>query len=109
MIEDLEKAMSNKMFEWEKVQQGDRAAAKAKQDELKEKMGKVQEEKAAGVLRIRELEEKLEEKRSEVVRIEYDKKVLTQNYDSLFKEVEELKATREKYLELTREHKLLGD
>lgn len=42
------------------------------------------------------------------MRIEYDKKVLSQNYESLFKEVDELKATREKYLELVREHKMIG-
>lgn len=51
----------------------------------------------------------MEEKKNETIRLEYDKKVLAQNYDSLFKEVEELKATREKYLELVREHKMVGE
>ena len=39
--------MSNKMFEWEKIQQSDKAAAKNKQDELKEKISKLQEDKVA--------------------------------------------------------------
>lgn len=101
--------MSAKLFEWEKVAQGERAAAKNRQDELKEKIARLQDERTALTQKARELEEKLEERRSEIVRLDYDKKVLAQNYDSLLKETEELKATREKYLELVREHKLLAD
>jgi hypothetical protein len=56
VIEDLEKAISNKMFEWEKIQQGDKVAAKAKQEELKEKIAKLQEEKVSLNQKSRELE-----------------------------------------------------
>jgi hypothetical protein len=31
-IEDLEKAISNKTFEWERIQQNDRTTAKSKHD-----------------------------------------------------------------------------
>lgn len=55
VIEDLEKTISNKLFEWEKVQQSDRAAAKTKQDELKGKITKLKEEKTTQDQRIREL------------------------------------------------------
>lgn len=76
----MEKAISNKIFEWEKIQQGDKAAAKSKQDEFKAKVAKLKEEKTSLDQKIRELEQKLEEKKNETIRIEYDKKVLSQNY-----------------------------
>ena len=56
--------MSNKMFEWEKIQQADKSISKAKQEELKEKIVKLQEEKGIGNQKGRDLEEKLEERRS---------------------------------------------
>jgi hypothetical protein len=34
-IDDLDKSITNKTFEWEKVLQGERNAAISKQDELK--------------------------------------------------------------------------
>lgn len=55
MIEDLEKTISNKIFEWEKIQQSDKSAAKLKQDEFKGKITKLKEDKTALDQRIREL------------------------------------------------------
>jgi len=51
--------MSNKMFEWEKIQQSDKATAKTKQDDLKDKIAKLQEEKGNLNHKIREFEEKI--------------------------------------------------
>ena len=44
-----------------------------------------------------------------MVRFDYDKKVLSQTNESLQKEVEELRAIRDRYVELVRDHKLLGE
>lgn len=46
-IEDLEKSISNKTFEWEKIQQNDRSLAKNKQQELKDKISQHLNDKAA--------------------------------------------------------------
>lgn len=45
-IDDLDKSLSNKTFEWEKVLQSERNAAKARQEELKEKIVSMQSEKS---------------------------------------------------------------
>lgn len=45
-IDDLDKSLSNKTFEWEKVLQSERNAAKARQEEQREKIVLMQSEKS---------------------------------------------------------------
>ena len=54
-VDDLEKAMSNKNYEWERLQQTDRNAFQAKQDTLRDQMGKLQRDKSDLEGKIREL------------------------------------------------------
>lgn len=59
--------------------------------------------------KVKNTEQLLEEKRGELVKVEYDRKVSLQNNESLQKENDELRVIRERYVELVREHKLVGE
>lgn len=108
-IEDIEKNLTNKTFEWEKIQQGDRLLSKSKQEELKAKIAAVEQERTQLEQTIIELEQTIEKKNSQIVKIDYEKRVILQNSDNMQKEMDELKNIRDRFIELTREHKLLQD
>lgn len=78
--------MSSKSYEWERLQQTDRSAYQAKQDTLRDQMGKLQRDKGDLEGKIRDLEGEIEGKRGELVRMDYDKKVLSQTNDSIQRE-----------------------
>lgn len=49
-----------------------------------------------------------EKSKTYIVKIEYDKKVLTEEGDNLKNEIKEFKVMKNKYHDLMREHKLLN-
>lgn len=50
-----------------------------------------------------------EKSKTHIVKIEYDKKVLTEEGDNLKNEIKEFKLMKNKYHDLMREHKLLNE
>lgn len=97
-IDDLDKSVTNKTFEWEKVIQSEKSISIAKQNELKEKIADLQAQKSSFSDQISQLEQLLQDKKGEISRLEYDKKIVTQSSEVLQKENEDLRLLKEKYI-----------
>ena len=98
----MEKLITSKTYEFEKLQQNERATSREKQNDLGFKISELREEKDALGQQIVALGQEIVSKEAEITKSEYDKKILGQSNEGLTKENEELRSIRDKYIELTR-------